>query len=96
MIQPHSGPNRKHRPSVDMGGEVSRVPLQRHCTPGAGPRGNTAFRSSPIFTRRLRRRDVFLCCMCNHRYTDKFLMFRNLVTAICMLHCSLRKVIRRK
>jgi hypothetical protein len=48
VIQPWSGPNRKHRSSVDVSGVISRVPLQGHCPPSAGPRGSTAYRNSPI------------------------------------------------
>jgi hypothetical protein len=65
--------NRKHRSPVDVGDVVSRVPLQRHCLPGAGPRGNTASRSSPIVAWHHRERDVFLCWACSHCYSDKLL-----------------------
>jgi hypothetical protein len=43
VIQPRSGPNRKHCSSVNVGGVVSRVPWQRHCPPGARLRDNTTF-----------------------------------------------------
>jgi hypothetical protein len=44
-----------------------------NCTPGAGTRGNTASRTSPIvaWCHRRRRCDLFLCYVCNHCYADQ-------------------------
>jgi hypothetical protein len=77
VIQPRSEANRKHRSSVDVGGVVSRAPLQWNCPPRVGSRGNTASYSSPIVASRHRGLDMFLLCVC----ADKCLLGHNLVTA---------------
>jgi hypothetical protein len=73
VIQPRSRPNRKRHSSVDVGGMVSRVPLQQQCLPSGGPRDNTASHCSPTVVRHHRRCrcDVFLYCMCSHCYANK-------------------------
>jgi hypothetical protein len=68
VISPRSGPNRKCHSSVDVGGVVSHVPL-----PGARPLGNTTSHCSPTVAQNhcRCRRNMFLCCVCNHCYVNK-------------------------